>query len=170
MSSGAARCSVCNHLDRGLAEESGAEALAGAISWRQAALPFGVRHEQLKRHMEAHVVAPAEAEQDAVEDAELDELVARARVELLEQFDSVPADIKPLVIIAIQNLKGVKRATPSMETLIRSVKTIQEMTGMKNEQRLMLQYANALQGRRRPKPIQVKNEAAPALGAGEEVE
>lgn len=166
MSSGAARCSVCTHADRELAETAGAEALAGAISWRQAALPFGVRHEQLKRHMEAHVVAPAEAELSEQEASEFDALVARAKDGLLEQFDYLPPDIRPLLLIATHNLDGIKRSRASMETLIKALKAIQEMTGMKQEQRLMLEMAR---NTRRPKPIKVKNEA-PALEAGEEVE
>ena len=54
--------------------------------------------------------------------------------------------MKPLFAVAIRNLRGLGDTKPSQQHLIQALKTIQEMTGMKQEQRMMLQFAEAMFG------------------------
>jgi len=130
-------------------------------------MPFGLRHESLKNHMEKHVVAVAAAEADSAAQELMRDYIERSREELLEQFEVVPADIKPLILVAVQNLDGLLLTKPSMETLIKALKTIQEMTGMKQEQRMLLEMSR---GARRAKPIKVKPEPAALEAPVEEAE
>ena len=70
-------------------------------------------------------------------------LIEEARKGLIESFALAPPDVKPLFLVAIQNLDGLRSMKPSAAELTRALKTIQEMTGMKNEQRMLLQFADA---------------------------
>jgi len=160
-------CSICSHLEQEGLEEAGNRALAGDISWRAAAALFDVRSPALKLHMEKHVLAPEVAAAQAELTEEMDALIQEAKEGLLEQFRISPADVKPLILVAIQNLDGLRNTKPSMETLIRALKTVQEMTGMKSQQRLMVDFAKAMFPAPKPEVLKVENLAdRPALGAG----
>ncbi|MDQ2938834.1 MAG: hypothetical protein M3R67_15240 [Acidobacteriota bacterium] len=102
--------------------------------------------------MESHVVAPAVAQELGRARDELDALIEQARQGLMDQFYLSPDDVKPLILVAIQNLAGLRDTKPSQESLIRALKTVQEMTGMKNEQKLMLGFAEAM-WKRPPAPV-----------------
>lgn len=151
-------CKACAADDIQMLEAIGNKALWGALSWRAAAGQAGVRPDTLKNHMEKHVVLEAVREAQAAEADRLDEMIAEARAGLEQQFYLAADDVKPLVLVAIQNLEGLRLTKPSQETLIKALKTIQEMTGMKNEQRLMLEYANKMFGQ---KPIEVNSTNTP---------
>ena len=111
------------------------------MSWREASREAGVPHYQsLQTHMHKHYTAAViEAAAD-----ELDALIADAAVELRTQMQSAPAEVKPLYAAAIVNLKGLKSTKPSQAHLIQSLKTIQEMTGMRNEQRMLLTFMDQM--------------------------
>lgn len=150
-------CKVCLSPLLEEIEAHGREALEGTISWRRAAANGEVTPQSLKNHMDNHVIAPAVAEAQAAQRDEMDLLIEEAKQGLLEQFYFAPPDVKPLILVAIQNLEGLRFTKPSQEALIRALKTVQEMTGMKNEQRLLLGFADAMF---RQKPLKVANEAA----------
>lgn len=94
--------------------------------------------------MEKHWVAPVSSQEQALQ--EWPELVAKTIEELTEQMRFAPTEVKPFYLVAIQNLKGLDKTKPSQANLISSLKAIHEVTGMKMEQRLMLDYASAMFG------------------------
>lgn len=143
-------CKACHHDQRDALEEYGRGVLVGRGSWRQGRELFGLHPQSFKSHMEKHVVAP---EVDAINeeiDYAMDKLVQEAREGLYEQFRLASDDVKPLVLVAIHNLDGLRNTKTSQENLVRSLKTIQEMTGMKNEQRMLLGFANAMFAKSQP--------------------
>ncbi len=158
-------CSICIHLSQPDIEAAGNRAINGDLSWRAAAAMFDVRSQPLKHHMLTHVLQPEVAAAQAELTNEMDLLIQEAKEGLLEQFRLSPADVKPLILVAIQNLDGLRNTKPSMETLIRALKTVQEMTGMKSQQRLMVDFAKAMYAPRespalsvsKPEVLQVDN-------------
>lgn len=144
-------CKACNHEDRDLIEEYGRGVMEGRGSWRQGREKFGLHPQSFKTHMEKHVVAPQVDALNAEVDSAMDRLVNEARQGLMEQFRMASDDVKPLVLVAIHNLDGLRNTKTSQENLVRSLKTIQEMTGMKNEQRMLLGFANAMFAKAEPK-------------------
>lgn len=153
------RCSVCNADNRDFLEELGQAALDGATSWRAAAREAGLSHHQgLKNHMEKHFAAPASAEEMVLEaiSGDLAEMVE----ELKAQARLAPPEIAPFYAVAIRNLAGLAETKPSQQHLIQALKAIHEVTGMKMEQRLMLEFAKHQFGLGEP-------EAAGALEAGQ---
>lgn len=134
------RCITCLSEKQDELEAIGLQALSGDISWREAGRQADMAHMTLKNHMEKHYVAAViqEAEDD------LDNLIALAVLELKQNMAYAPAEVKPLYAAAIVNLRGLKDTKPSQQHLIQALKTIQELTGMRQEQRLMLTFAEAM--------------------------
>lgn len=140
-------------------EELGQQALDGAISWRAAAREAGLSHHAgLKNHMESHY-AQAPSAQDVVMEA-LDADLQRMVDELRAQARMAPPEIAPFYAVAIRNLASIAETNPSQQHLIQALKAIHEVTGMKMEQRLMLEFAKHQFGLG-------EAEAAEALPAGE---
>lgn len=156
-------CKTCNHPQRDAAEAYGLEVLAGRGSWRKAKELFDLHPQSFKAHMERHVVAPAERKRDEEVDSMFESLVGEARDGLMAQFYLASDDVKPLILIAIHNLEGLQNTKTSQENLVRSLKTVQEMTGMKNEQRMLLSFAQAMFN----KPAAVESKSLPVLDVPE---
>lgn len=118
------------------------------VTWASASRQLGYGDQRsLKNHMEKHVTLRSRAAQDVelrqAED-ELDAAIEGAVEELFVSMRMAPAEVKPLYAAAIRNLRGLAETKPSQQHLIQALKTIQEMTGMKQEQRMMLQFAEAM--------------------------
>lgn len=145
------RCSICNHEQRDLLEDLGQQALDGAISWRAAARDGELNHHQgLKNHMEKHYAAPPSVEDEVLAAASED---IREMVEDLKaQAKVAPPEIAPFYAVAIRNLAGIEETKPSQQHLIQALKAIHEVTGMKMEQRLMLEFAKHQFGVPEPEP------------------
>lgn len=136
-------CKTCTADNTDELEAVGLRAMAGEISWREAAREVGwTRHQALQTHMNNHYVAGAVKEATD----ELDVLIVEAVGDLREAMRMAPAEVKPLYAAAIVNLQGLKNTKPSQQHLIQALKTIQEMTGMRQEQRMMLAYAEQMFG------------------------
>lgn len=140
MASGADRCTVCNADNRDFLEELGQQALDGATSWRAATRDAGLTsHQSFKNHMEKHYATPSTSEELVMEGMTgalatmVEELKANARL--------APPEIAPFYAVAIRNLAGLEETKPSQQHLIQALKAIHEVTGMKMEQRLMLEFA-----------------------------
>lgn len=145
-------CKVCLHDETPTLEAIGREALDEQISWRAAereAQPYGISRQSLKNHMETHYAKAIERSLDtellAVE-SEFDASVNLAVADLFDAMRMAPPEVKPLYMAAIRNLQGLKDTKPSQQHLIMALKTIQEMTGMKQEQRMLLQFAEQMFG------------------------
>ncbi len=154
----ATRCQVCLAPNQSAIEAVGERALRGDLSWRAAAREAGMedRYASLKTHMESHFV---EAQVREVED-EMEVAIKDAVQDLYRQMRSAPAEVKPLYAAAIRNLQGLRDTKPSQQHLIAALKTIQEMTGMRQEQRLMLHFAEAMFGVGAPEePLAIEAEA-----------
>lgn len=137
-----AECKVCLHPDMETIEAMGLRAEAKEIPWSDivAAYPDDFTHiKGIQNHMQRHYVTPPTATDVALED--YDGLLADTIRELQEQAALAPAEVKPFYVIAIQNLKGLDQTKPSQQHLINALKGIHEVTGMKMEQRLMLDFA-----------------------------
>lgn len=134
-------CLVCTADNQNELEAVGVLAQTGEISWREAARRALLKHHAgLKNHMETHYVDHVEEEVQASFDVELDAAVA----ELTTAMHMAPPEVKPLYFAAIHNLRELRHTKPSQQHLIMALRTIQEMTGMKQEQRMMLQFAEAM--------------------------
>lgn len=162
---GLVKCITCGSDEQAKLEAIGSEALAGDISWREAGRRAGMAHMPLKNHMEKHYVDAVVAEADEL----LDGLIATAIRELAENMAIAPAEVKPLYAAAIVNLRGLKDTKPSQQHLIQSLKTIQEMTGMKQEQRLMLTFAEHM-GFGASIPVKAIDAISDAVLVGEVIE
>jgi hypothetical protein len=142
-------CRVCSSDKRGDIELIGSQALNGEASWRAAAQAAEVTHQSLKNHMENHYVHPdttGELAAAQVLDNELSRLMLQTEAELLDQMSRAPAEVKPLYAVAVRNLRGIKETRPSQRNLIDALRTVHEVTGMRMEQRLMLEFAKAAFG------------------------
>jgi hypothetical protein len=150
MSPPSTTCKVCVSIDQDAIEASGLRALAGEISWRACAREIGwTNYHSVKNHMENHYVRAQERAVQAATDAEHDDMTAYiedAVRELQGQFAVSPPEVKPLILAAIHNIRELRNTKPSQQHLIQSLKTIQEMTGMKQEQRMMLLFAERMFG------------------------
>lgn len=151
----AVRCLVCLAADIEMLEARGAEALEaertkapGGLSWRRAVEGTAIRGEQLKNHMLKHVVQPEIQAATDEHDEHMRALIEEAKADLEAQFRIAPADVKPLILVAIHNLDFLRLTKPSAENLIKALKTVQEMTGMKNEQRMLLAFGQAKFGKK----------------------
>lgn len=149
-------CKTCSATNQDELEAVGLRALSGEISWAEAARLAGfTRQQALQNHMEKHyVTAVVEEAKD-----ELDGLIAEAVVDLQQAMRLAPPEVKPLYAAAIVNLRGLAQTKPSQQHLIQALKTIQEMTGMRQEQRMMLVYAEQMFGELLPTPSVIEIEA-----------
>lgn len=147
------RCSICNHDERDRLEELGQQALDGAISWRAAARDGDLSHHQsLKNHMEKHYALPPSEEELLM--GAVSEDIAEMIEGLKQQARIAPPEIAPFYAIAIRNLAAIENTAPSQQHLIQALKAIHEVTGMKMEQRLMLEFAKASFGSfSEPEPV-----------------
>lgn len=141
----ATTCKICLDPDTALIEEFGREAEAGTYSWREAERRLAARgtpftRRSLVTHMQKHVAA---AEEKLVDD-EFDRQIEMAVEDLFRAMRHAPAEVKPMYLAAIRNARGLKDTKPSQQHLIMALKSIQEMTGMKQEQRMMLVFAEAM--------------------------
>lgn len=135
-----AGCKTCEAHNQEEQEAAGLLALNGEIPWSEVARRFDLPNiKGIQNHMARHYVAPpSEVEQVLTE---FDSLLAESVQELIEQMRVAPAEVKPLYAVAIQNLQGINQTKPSQQHLINALKGIHEVTGMRMEQRLMLDFA-----------------------------
>lgn len=134
-------CKTCLADNQDELEALGLRAMAGEISWRSAAKLAGYGHYMpLRNHMEQHYV---QQRQPVVLD-EMGRYIEEAVADLLGQFSVAPPEVKPLILAAIHNIRELRDTKPSQQHLIMALKTIQEMTGMKQEQRMMLLFAERM--------------------------
>lgn len=137
----AVTCRVCTADNQDEVEAVGLKALAGELSWRAAGREVGwSNYASIKTHMERHYVA----EQVRVANDDMDRLIAESVRELQNQFVLAPPEVKPLLLAAIHNVQELRNTKPSQQHLIQALKTVQEMTGMKQEQRMMVLFAKAM--------------------------
>jgi hypothetical protein len=136
-------CAICALDNR---EEVEAEAallvLEGTGSWLGMGNKFGINRQSLKNHMERHWVAPPSPTERALEG--FDQQVADAIEGLLAQMAIAPPELKPFYAVAIQNLQHIGNTNPSQQNLLAALKGIHEVTGMKMEQRLMLEFGQKM--------------------------
>lgn len=131
-------CQVCLHDDRDALEALGRRALTDpTYSWRQASRDTSVPHMSLKNHMERHFVADHEAQAQEA----LTEDVADTLRNLRRNAALAPTEVQPLYFVAIRNLEGLMDTKPSQQHLLAAIKAIHEVTGMRNEQRILLAFA-----------------------------
>lgn len=130
-------CQVCLHDDRDALEGVGRQALSGAMSWREASRQSGVPHMSLKNHMEKHFVAEATAQATEALTEDITETLANLR----RNAALAPVEVQPLYFVAIRNLEGLMDTKPSQQHLLAAIKAIHEVTGMRNEQRILLAFA-----------------------------
>lgn len=140
-----AMCKVCSSMNSESIEEVGTRAVEGVISWRAAerelaALGHVVARASLQNHMETHYFDKEVREVES----EFDAAIAEGVADLFQAMRFAPPEVKPLYAAAIRNLQGLKDTKPSQQHLIMALKTIQEMTGMKQEQRMLLQFAEQM--------------------------
>lgn len=131
-------CSICALDNLEEVEAASASALRQKGLWAGLGRRFNVNRQSLQNHMERHWVAPVTATESAL--AGLDAAIAQNIEELLHQMSAAPPELKPLYAVAIQNLQDLAQTKPSQQNLIAALKGIHEITGMKMEQRLMLEF------------------------------
>jgi hypothetical protein len=133
-------CKVCDSPDIDGIEADGLLAVKGQIPWAEVARRWDLTHHKgVQNHMARHYMPPPSADQEFSE--QFDPLVSASVEELAEAMKWAPAEVKPFYAIAIQNLRGLADTKPSQQHLINALKAIHEVTGMKMEQQLMLQFA-----------------------------
>lgn len=166
-------CKVCLSTDSDEVEAIGITALAGDISWRaaeRACAEYGISRQSLQNHMEQHYTAAIARANDtellAVE-SEFDASVASSVADLFDSMRMAPPEVKPLYAAAIRNLQGLRDTKPSQQHLIMALKTIQEMTGMKQEQRMLLQFAEQMFGEVEPARVKVIDVSSEPLALSE---
>lgn len=136
-------CGICNSDRIDEIEAAGALAVRGERSWRSVCQEFEwSHHAPIKNHMEKHWSPPKTASEQALEG--LDALIADALDGLQTQMRLAPPELKAFYAAAIHNLKGLAETKPSQQHLMMALKGIHEVTGMKIEQRLMLDFAQAM--------------------------
>lgn len=137
------KCKICLADNQEEQEAMGLLAISGEISWREAVRRLGLSHHaSLQNHMKNHYIV---AQQREVLD-DFDRYVEEAVADLLQQFAVAPPEVKPLLLAAVHNIRELRDTKPSQQHLIASLKAIQEMTGMKQEQRMMLLFAERMFG------------------------
>ena len=126
-------------------ETLGRHVIEGKRTWKSVVDEAGLSHHvSLKTHMTKHWVKPELESAKALD--EVDPLIADAMRELAEAMEMAPLEVKPLYAVAIRNLRGLMETKPSQQSLINALKAIHEITGMKMEQRLMLDFAGRMFG------------------------
>lgn len=144
-------CSTCNFDRLDELEEQGQLALDGKRSWNSLSEEFGLTRQSIKNHMEKHWTPAPTATDEAL--APFDASIAQTIEELMGQMAIAPPELKPMYAVAIQNLRGLHETKASQQNLISALKAITEVTGMKMEQQLMLQFAQARFGLAKPAPV-----------------
>lgn len=131
-------CKICLNPQRAEIEAMCLEAIAETKSWRSVFMAFELTGNpaSLKNHMDKHYAPVVD-----VVMSDFDDLVAECIVGLKELLATAPAELKPLYLTAIKNTMGIARTQPSQQNLINSLKVIQEVAGMKQEQRFLLEYS-----------------------------
>lgn len=138
----AQECKVCTALDMDEQEELGLLALRGELSWAEVARRLDLPNiKGIQNHMKRHYIPPP-SDDDLLKE-ELEPLVQQSIDELTEQMSMVPPEVKPFYLAAIKNLRGLHETKPSQQHLLMALKNIHEVTGMKMEQQLMLEFARA---------------------------
>lgn len=121
-------------------EADGLLALNGEIPWSEVQRRWDLSNiKGIQNHMRRHYQPPPSEDEQFEE--QFDPLVADSITDLAEAMKYAPPEVKPFYAIAIQNLKGLKDTKASQQHLINALKAIHEVTGMKMEQQLMLQFA-----------------------------
>jgi hypothetical protein len=134
-------CKTCESPNQEECEAVGLLAESGDISWAEAARRLDLTHPKgLQNHMANHYVAPPTEMEGAMSD--FDTLLAGSIEELMDQMRIAPPEVKPFYAVAIQNLRGIGETKPSQQHLINALKGIHEVTGMRMEQRLLLDFAS----------------------------
>lgn len=135
-------CGICTSDRLEELEALAAEAACGQRSWRSVAAEAGLTHHaSLKNHFLKHRVSAPTPVEEAL--GELDGLIADTMRELALQMKFAPVEVRPFYAVAIKNLQGLTGTQASQQHLIHALKAIHEVTGMKLEQRLMLEFARA---------------------------
>lgn len=131
-------CKICLNPQRAEIEAMCLEAIAETKSWRSVFMAFELTGNpaSLKNHMDKHYAPVVD-----VVMSDFDDLVAECIVGLKELLAAAPPELKPLYLTAIKNTMGIARTQPSQQNLINSLKVIQEVAGMKQEQRFLLEYS-----------------------------
>lgn len=156
------KCSICNSERKDELEAIGLAAVDGRISWREAARQGDLTHGQgLKNHMESHYESALDQVVAELEQ-ELQDEFAETERELLENLRLAPAEVKPLYLLAIRNLRGVMETKPSQQHLIAALKGIHEITGMRQEQQMLLAFGRKMFG---GAPEKVEVERGPDIAA-----
>jgi hypothetical protein len=93
----------------------------------------------VQNHMQRHWTPPPPPGQEADED--LDALIEDTMAQLREEARYASVNVKPFYLTAIHNLKGLRGTNASQQHLTAALKAIHEVTGMKMEQQLMLDFA-----------------------------
>lgn len=139
----ATTCKTCLAENQDEMEAVALRAMTGEISWREVARQLGLTHHStIKNHMEQHYVVH---QQRVVED-DMSRYIEEAVQDLLSKFAVSPPEVKPLILAAIHNVRELRDTKPSQQHLIMALKAIEEMTGMKQEQRMMLLFAEKMFG------------------------
>lgn len=141
-------CKVCDSDKESELEALGLEASRGKRSWRSlepVIKPYGVTRFSLKNHMERHYVSAVEATEAVILDS-YEGLVLEAVRDLTDAMKSAAPEVKPLYAVAIRNLQELHNTKPSQQHLVNALKAIQDVTGMKSEQRMMLAFAERMFG------------------------
>ncbi len=138
-------CNICARDDLAELEEfvvNNAEEFGrGDLSWRRTAIELGLPHATpLTTHMRKHYVPPSAAVEGAIQD-QFTETVSALATELLEASKYAPAEVRPLYLVAVRNIQGLQETKPSQQNLTMALKAIHEITGMRVEQKLMIEYA-----------------------------
>lgn len=140
------QCSICTANNLDWLEELGEQALKEEISWREAARQGGLNHHQkLKNHMLEHYISP-HMEKVLDFEGEMAEQTLRTKRLLLEKARVSPPEVQPMYLAAIHTLENLRLTKPSQSVMVQALKTATELTGMKMEQQMMLQFAEAAFG------------------------
>jgi len=133
-------CGICNSDRRDELEAAGLLAWSGKISWREAVRRTGLNHHNsLKNHLLKHYeIDPADLPAPKLT---FKDHINQTVEGLEQQLALAPIEIKPFYLAAIHNLLKLDKSQPSQKFLMDSLKAIQEVTGMKMEQRLLFAFA-----------------------------
>ena len=162
-------CGICAAPNVREVETVGLQALAEKISWREASRQTGHNHTSLKNHMQQHYVDQTQADYDDYISEELLKYAQRAMEGLRGHFEEVPDDAKPMVVVAMHNLKDLHKTPSSQKNLTEALKTIQQMTGMKSEQRGLLLFAQAMKAKNIPELLPIIEVEALEAGDSDDV-
>lgn len=132
-------CGICTLPNVEVVESAALDALDGSRSWKSLGDEYSINRQSLKNHMEKHYRATPSLTSLAMEG--LDPAIAMNIEELQGRMAIASPEIKPFYAIAIQNLKGLLETKPSQQNLIAALKAITEVTGMKQSQTLMIEFA-----------------------------